>query len=262
MADVLRASRVDNIGAENEGGNMTKLALVTGASRGLGATISTFLAGMGYDLILTARGVRALEAHAGDLRELGVGVEAIAGDVADADHQMRLVRAASERSGLDLLINNASDLGPSPLLALHEIPLNALRRIHEVNFIAPLALIQQSLPLLKARNGWIVNISSDAAIGGYEGWGGYGSSKAALDLASLTLANELKEVGISVVSVDPGDMRTDMHQLAFPGEDISDRPLPDETLPFWAWLLSQEPALITGSRFQAQAESWELGVRV
>lgn len=241
---------------------MTKLAMVTGASRGLGESISTFLAGMGYDLIVTARGERALEAHASSLRDLGVRVEAIAGDVADADHRMSLVQAASERSGLDLLINNASDLGSSPLPRLDGIPLHALKRIHEVNFIAPLALIQLSLALLKASSGWIVNISSDAAIGGYEGWGGYGSSKAALDLASLTLANELREEGITVVSVDPGDMRTDMHQLAFPGEDISDRPLPDETLPFWAWLLSQEHEVVTGSRFRAQAESWELGVRI
>ena len=241
---------------------MTKLAIVTGASRGLGETISTFLAGMGYDLIVTARGVGALEAHASNLRELGVSVEAIAGDVADTDHRMSLVQAASEWSGLDLLINNASDLGPSPLPGLDEIPLHALKRIHEVNFIAPLALIQLTLPLLKARTGWIINVSSDAAVGGYEGWGGYGSSKAALDLASRTLANELREEGVVVVSVDPGDMRTDMHQLAFPGEDISDRPLPDETMPFWAWLLSQESEVVNGSRFEAQAESWELGVRV
>lgn len=248
--------------AENEGVRMTKIAMVTGASRGLGETISTFLAGMGYDLIVTARGERALEAHASSLRALGVSVDAIAGDVADAYHRMSLVQAASERSGLNLLINNASDLGPSPLPRLDEIPLHELKRIHEVNFVAPLALIQLTLDLLKARHGWIINISSNAAIGGYEGWGAYGSSKAALDLASRTLASELREEGIAVVSVDPGDMRTDMHQLAFPGQDISDRPLPDETLPFWAWLLSQEPEVVTGSRFEAQAESWELGVRV
>ena len=241
---------------------MTKLALVTGASRGLGETISTFLAGMGYDLIVTARGVDALEAQASSLRDLGVNVESIAGDVADPDHRMRLAQAASAWSGLDLLINNASNLGPSPLPKLHEVPLVALRQVHDVNFIAPLALIQLTLPLLKTRRGWIINISSDAAVGGYEGWGAYGSSKAALDLASLTLANELRDEGVAVVSVDPGDMRTEMHQLAFPGKNISDRPWPDETLPFWAWLLSQEPEAVTGSRFEAQAESWEYGSKV
>ena len=241
---------------------MAKLALVTGASRGLGETISTFLAGMGYDLIVTARGVRALESHASALRNLGVHVEAIVGDVADPDHRTKLAQAVADRTGLDLLINNASDLGPSPLLPLSELPPSDLKRILDVNFISPLELVQLLMPALGTRRGWIINISSDAALGGYPGWGGYGSSKAALDLASLTLANELRRDGITVTSVDPGDMRTDMQQLAFPGEDISDRPLPDETLPFWAWLLSQDPASVNGSRFEAQADSWELAVRV
>ena len=110
--------------------------------------------------------------------------------------------------------------------------------------------------MLRRRRGLVVNISSDAAVGGYPGWGGYGASKAALDLATLTLAHELAESGVAVVSVDPGDMRTQMHQDAFPGEDISDRPLPDATLPFWAWLLGQQHAAINGRRFQAQAEVW------
>jgi NAD(P)-dependent dehydrogenase (short-subunit alcohol dehydrogenase family) len=103
-----------------------------------------------------------------------------------------------------------------------------------------------------------LNISSDAAVGGYEGWGGYGASKAALDLVSLTLANELRDVGVAVASVDPGDMQTQMHQDAFPGEDITDRPLPESTLPFWAWLLSQNPLTISGHRFKAQADTWEI----
>jgi NAD(P)-dependent dehydrogenase (short-subunit alcohol dehydrogenase family) len=114
------------------------------------------------------------------------------------------------------------------------------------------------VPLLERRGGLVVNISSDAAAGGYPGWGGYGASKAALDLLSLTLANELAERGVGVVAVDPGDMRTAMHQAAYPGEDISDRPLPDATLPFFAWLLAQEPARISGRRFAAQGEAWEL----
>ena len=121
-----------------------------------------------------------------------------------------------------------------------------------------IALVQATLPLLKASQGLVVNLTSDAAVGGYENWGGYGASKAALDLVSLTLANELRPEGIGVVSVDPGDMNTDMHQDAFPGEDISDRPMPDVTLPFWVWLLGQAPLAVSGQRFQAQADLWEV----
>lgn len=135
-------------------------------------------------------------------------------------------------------------------------PLESLRQVFETNTIAPLALVQLLRPYLAKRGGLIINISSDAANGGYEGWGGYGASKAALDLLSLTLANELAPEHIAVVSVDPGDMRTDMQQAAFPGEDISDRPQPDITLPFWAWLLGQEPGAVNGKRFQAQADLW------
>ena len=119
-------------------------------------------------------------------------------------------------------------------------------------------MVQAVLPYLKSSKGLVVNISSDAAIGAYETWGAYGSSKAALDLISLTLANELRSDKIAVVSVDPGDMRTDMHQNAFPGQDISDRPLPEVTLPFWAWLFGQDRLAITGQRFQAQSELWEV----
>jgi NAD(P)-dependent dehydrogenase (short-subunit alcohol dehydrogenase family) len=123
--------------------------------------------------------------------------------------------------------------------------------------VAPLALVQVLLPYLEVARGTVVNISSDAALGGYPGWGGYGASKAGLDLLSRTLAEELKGRHVAVVSVDPGDLRTAMHQAAFPGQDISDRPLPDVTLPFWAWLLHQSPDLVTGLRFRAQADRWE-----
>jgi len=167
------------------------------------------------------------------------------------------VAAIEELGRLDLLVNNASELGPSPLPPLAEIPLTDIRRVMETNVIGTIALVQSLVPLLRANQGFVVNISSDAARGGYEGWGAYGASKAALDLASLTMANELRGEGISVVSVDPGDMRTDMHQAAFPGEDISDRPLPSVTLPFWAWLLSRDPMSVTGRRFEAQADQWE-----
>jgi NAD(P)-dependent dehydrogenase (short-subunit alcohol dehydrogenase family) len=161
------------------------------------------------------------------------------------------------RGRLDLLVNNASALGPLPMPALSDYPLDALREVLEVNTIAPLALAQALRPWLVKAGGLIVNVTSDAAVGGYEGWGGYGASKAALELLSLTLANELRDAGVYAVVVDPGDMRTQMHQDAFPGEDISDRPLPEVTLPFWAWLLGQAPGAISGRRFQAQAERWE-----
>ena len=127
-----------------------------------------------------------------------------------------------------------------------------------MNVLAPLALIQEALPLLERAHGLVVNITSDAAIGGYPGWGTYGASKAALDLVSKTLAAELKDRGVAVVSVDPGDMRTTMHQDAYPGQDISDQPLPEVTLPFWAWLLSQPPMAVSGMRHQAQAPVWEV----
>jgi NAD(P)-dependent dehydrogenase (short-subunit alcohol dehydrogenase family) len=157
-----------------------------------------------------------------------------------------------------LLVNNASELGASPLPALTEYPLDVLRRVFEINVVAPVALVRSCLPFLKSSGGLVVNITSDAARGGYPGWGGYGSSKAALELVSKTMANELRDAGVGVVAVDPGDLRTQMHQDAFPGQDISDRPLPEVTLPFWAWLQGQDPLRVTGQRFEAQAAIWEV----
>jgi NAD(P)-dependent dehydrogenase (short-subunit alcohol dehydrogenase family) len=237
---------------------MKRVALITGASRGLGEVLATFLARQGCDLIATARGEDALEAAARSLRDAGAKVVSLPGDVADPAHRRRLVEAAQSLGRLDLLINNASALGPSPLPNLVDLPLHRMERVLEVNLVAPLGLVQEALPLLKESNGLVVNISSDAAVGGYPGWGGYGASKAALDLVSLTLANELRGEKVGVVAVDPGDMRTAMHQAAYPGEDISDRPLPEVTLPFWAWLLGQDPTAVSGRRFQAQAERWEV----
>lgn len=234
----------------------TRVALITGASRGLGRTLAHFLAAQGADLVLTARGERALEDTAQELVAYGSRIAAVPGDVADAGHRQRLVQAAAELGGLDLLINNASILGPTPLPVLVDYPLAALEQVLAVNVLAPLGLVQAALPLLRARRGLVINLSSDAALGGYAGWGAYGASKAALDLLSLTLSNELAGEGVTVVSVDPGDLRTQMHQDAFPGEDISDRPLPEATLPFWAWLLGQERAAIQGKRLRAQAEVW------
>jgi len=233
----------------------TTTAIITGASRGLGEVLARFLAGQGYDLVLTARHAEPLEAVARSLNTYGVTVKTVIGDVADAAHRQAVIDAAG--ANLAVLINNASDLGVSPLPALADYPLDALERVFKINVIAPLALTRLALPALKANGGIVVNLSSDAAKGGYEGWGGYGMTKAALDLASLTMANELRGENVSVVSVDPGDMRTVMHQDAFPGEDISDRPLPDVTVPFWAWLFGQNRMAVSGGRYAAQADRWE-----
>jgi NAD(P)-dependent dehydrogenase (short-subunit alcohol dehydrogenase family) len=178
------------------------------------------------------------------------------GDVADPSVRASILAKVGEQGRLDLLVNNASELGPSPLVPLTELPEGAFRRIWEVNVLAPMALVAGLREALGRARGMVINISSDAAVGAYERWGGYGSSKAALDLLSRTWAAELRNAGISVVSVDPGDLRTAMHQAAFAGQDISDRPLPEVTQPFWLWLLGQPWAALSGQRFQAQADRW------
>ncbi|MEX2395141.1 MAG: SDR family oxidoreductase [Actinomycetota bacterium] len=230
---------------------MTRKALITGGSKGLGRVIATFLAHAGYEVIITGRGADTLAATA---RELGA--TAVRGDVSDARHRATLVDVVGD--GLDVLVNNASELGPSPMPSLVTYELDAMRNVFNTNVVAPVALVQSLRQVLAARSGLVVNITSDAAVGAYEGWGGYGASKAALELISRTLAAELAADGISVVAVDPGDMRTGMHQAAFPGEDISDRPLPDVTIPFWAWLFAADHGTINGRRFGAQDPSWEI----
>jgi NAD(P)-dependent dehydrogenase (short-subunit alcohol dehydrogenase family) len=237
---------------------MNRVAIITGASRGLGAVLARLLAAQGYKLILTARGREALKETVQTLRQYSGIVMAVPGDISEAAHRRRLVEAAESLGRLDLLVNNASTLGATPLQPLAEYPLEDLEQTLKTNLIAPLGLVQETLTLLKQSGGLVVNISSDAALGGYPGWGGYGASKAALDLVSLTLANELHQEGVGVVSVDPGDMRTQMQQEAFPDEDISDRPLPEVTIPFWAWLFGQEPLVVTGRRYKAQSEQWEV----
>jgi NAD(P)-dependent dehydrogenase (short-subunit alcohol dehydrogenase family) len=201
------------------------LAIITGASRGLGLALARALAQRGWALVLDARGAADLERVT---RELGALTEvaAIAGDVAEAEHRRALVRAAGET--IDVLVNNASVLGPSPQPTLADYRLEDLEHVYRVNVLAPLALAQLALPRIPD-TGRIVNVTSDAAVEPYEGWGGYGSSKAALDQLSAILGAE--QPSIRVYAVDPGDMRTRMHQEAFPGEDISDRPPPERSVP-------------------------------
>lgn len=230
-----------------------RIAIVTGASRGLGLVIARVLAERVWGLVIGARDADALARSADALRAIGARVEAVAGDVADVSVRDRLLQAARDLGGLDLLVNNASELGGIGPLASFDV--TRLGRIFPVNVGAPVALIQLALPLLAERRGLIVNVTSDAAHGAYPGWGAYGASKAALELVTRTLATELAETGVAAVLVDPGDMRTRMHQEAFPGEDISDRPLPDVTVPFWNWLLDQHPEDVRGRRFAAQQEN-------
>jgi NAD(P)-dependent dehydrogenase (short-subunit alcohol dehydrogenase family) len=199
-----------------------KRGIVTGASRGLGLVLTRALSERGWQLAVDARGAEALEQAVGDLS----GVVAIAGDVADSDHRRRLVEEAGEP--IVLLVNNASLLGPTPLPLLTRYPLEELRSVYEANVFAPLALVQLSLPHLSA-HARIVNVISDAAVEAYETWGGYGSSKAAL--AQITAVLGAEHPGLRVYAVDPGDMRTQMQQDAFPGEDVSDRPPPEESVP-------------------------------
>jgi len=204
------------------------VALITGASQGLGLAIAEALADQGWRLVIDARHTDRLEAAAGELKG-SPEVVAIAGDITDADHRAELVGAVRRFGRLDLLVNNASTLGSSPLPTLDTIRLDLLRRVYEVNVFAPLALVQPLIPLLIDSAGAVVNVTSDAAVEAYETWGGYGSSKAAFEQLSAILGAEQPKLRVLVV--DPGDMRTEMHQDAFPGEDISDRPLPETVVP-------------------------------
>lgn len=213
------------------------VALVTGASRGLGHALATALAQRGWHLVLDARDPGPLTAAADELARV-TRVTALPGDVADPAHRSALAAAVEQAGGLDLLVNNASVLGPSPLPPLAAHPLDALERVFAVNTLAPLALVQLLLGPLRRSRGRVLNLSSDAAVEPYPGWGGYGSSKAALDHLSAVLAVELPD--LRVYAVDPGDMATDMHQAAFPGEDISDRPRPAAVVPALLRLVDEE----------------------
>jgi NAD(P)-dependent dehydrogenase (short-subunit alcohol dehydrogenase family) len=206
------------------------LAVVTGASRGLGRALTLALAERGWSLVVDGRDPSTLAAASDALHGAGSpAVHAIPGDVADPEHRERLVAAAQQLGDVDLLVNNASHLGPSPQPALADYPLAELQRVYSVNTLAPVALTQALLPRLLAAGGRVVNVTSDAAVEPYAEWGGYGSSKAALDQITAILAAE--QPTLRVYAFDPGDMRTQMHQDAFPGEDISDRPEPDTVVP-------------------------------
>jgi NAD(P)-dependent dehydrogenase (short-subunit alcohol dehydrogenase family) len=214
-------------GSQSERSDTQPVAVVTGGSQGLGLALSRALAHRGYALVIDARRADRLHGATGELAELTT-VVGVAGDVTDADHRRALIEAAARLGRIKVLVNNASTLGASPLPTLDDIDLDVLRQAYETNVVAPIALYQAAVPHL-ADHATIVNITSDAAVEAYPGWGGYGATKAALEQAGRVLASE--RPGLRILTVDPGDMRTEMHQDAFPGEDISDRPEPDASVP-------------------------------
>lgn len=221
----------------NKPKHFTAVAIVTGASQGLGRAITRALAERGWAVVVDGRRPDDLAATIRELdNPLVIGVP---GDVTEPLHRETLVAAAHRLGPVSLLVNNASRLGPSPQPSLRDYPTTELRAVYDANVFAPLALIQALLPHLNDAAGVIVNISSDAAIEAYDGWGGYGSAKAALDQATAVLASE--EPQLAVYAFDPGDMRTEMHQRAYPGEDISDRPEPETVVPAFLRLLDERP---------------------
>jgi NAD(P)-dependent dehydrogenase (short-subunit alcohol dehydrogenase family) len=210
-----------------------RTALITGASRGLGLALARGLAGWGWNLIIGARDATRLKVVRDELADV-THVAALAGDVADPEYRRALAILARGHAGLDAVINNAGALGPSPQPRLLDYPLDTLALVYQTNVIAPLGLLQALRGDLKT-GARVINVTSDAAVNAYAGWGGYGSSKAAVEQLSAVLAVEQPD--LRIFWVDPGDLRTDMHQAAFPGEDISDRPLPEERVPAFIALL-------------------------
>jgi NAD(P)-dependent dehydrogenase (short-subunit alcohol dehydrogenase family) len=218
------------------------VAIVTGASRGLGEALATGLARAGWSLVVDGRDASTLDAAAEGVRVQaapGASVVALVGDITDPDHRHAMTAAASALGGLDLVVNNAGTLGTSPLPSLADYPLGDLRVAFEVNVVAPLGLLQDALPLLlDSPHPRVINVTSDAGVEAYEGWGGYGAGKAALEHLGAVLAVEFPT--LTVWSVDPGDLRTAMHQAAFPGEDISDRPEPSAVVPSFLRLIGSD----------------------
>jgi NAD(P)-dependent dehydrogenase (short-subunit alcohol dehydrogenase family) len=223
----------------------SRTALITGASRGLGLALARALAARGWRLVLDARGAADLETARAELSRQ-TRLVALPGDVTDAAHRQALAAAARELGGLDAVVNNAGILGPSPQPALLDYPLDVLEQVYRTNLIAPLAILQALRPVLKP-GARVINVTSDAAVEVYDGWGGYGSSKAALEHLSAIFAAENPD--LRVYWLDPGDMRTRMHQEAFPGEDISDRPLPEASVPGILALLEEDRP---GGRYRAR----------
>ena len=230
------------------GDGRERTALITGASRGLGLALARALAGRGWNLIIDARDAERLRAVRHELAQV-THVAAVAGDVTDPAHRRALAVLARGHAGLDAVINNAGALGPSPLPPLLDYPLDALLEVYIANALAPLGVIQAVWPELKP-GARVINVTSDAAVTAYPGWGGYGSSKAALEQLSAVLAAESAETrpDVRVYWVDPGDMRTDMQQEASLGQDISDRPLPEERVPGFVVLLEGD---LTSGRYEA-----------
>ncbi|MGW1282028.1 SDR family NAD(P)-dependent oxidoreductase [Streptomyces tsukubensis] len=215
------------------------VAVVTGGSKGLGRALALGLAARGWDLVLGARTAAVLARAAREAEAYGTRVVAVPGDVTDAGHRAELVAAAGRMGGLDLLVSNASVLGAEPLVRLDVHPLAGLRQALEVNVVAALGLVQESLPLLRASAaGTVIAISSEAAAEAYETWGGYGAAKAALDQLAAVLAVE--EPGLRVWAVDPGDMDTDLHTAAVPAEG-EHRPTPESVVPAFLRLLDERP---------------------
>ncbi|MFJ9727511.1 SDR family NAD(P)-dependent oxidoreductase [Streptomyces sp. NPDC101209] len=216
------------------------VAIITGASKGLGRALAGALAARGWDLVLDARTAEVLRETAAELEAHGTRVTAVSGDVTDAGHRAELVAAAEKLGGVDLLVSNASALGAEPLVRLDALPLEGLRRALEVNLVAALGLVQEALPLLRASEaGTVITVSSDAAAEAYETWGGYGASKAALDHLAAVLGEE--EPGLRVWAVDPGDMATDLYAAAVPDDD-DPRPAPAGVVPAFLRLLDERPA--------------------
>jgi NAD(P)-dependent dehydrogenase (short-subunit alcohol dehydrogenase family) len=225
-----------------------RTALITGATRGLGYALAHGLARRGWNLVIDGRDAARLRRVRDELAEI-THVAALAGDVTDDEHRRQLAVLARGHAGLDALVNNAGALGPSPLPSVLELDLESLIEVLLTNVVAPVALIQALRGELKP-GARLINVTSDAAVNPYLGWGGYGASKAAVEQISSVLATELATTrpDLRVYWVDPGDMRTDMHQAAFPGEDISDRPLPETRVPAFVRLLEEE---LPSGRYEA-----------